>query len=514
MSPSATTLEVSKSQASWHELKPAGPCVLVIFGITGDLAARLLVPALYNLASTGLLPDNFAIAGFALPETTEEQLRDKLVNDLRTTIGPEADQTIIDRLMSSLRFVGSDFESPSGWQQLHEVLAEQDRTHQTCSNYLFYLATAPELFLPLVQHLAQEGLLKEEGGKWRRVIIEKPFGHDLESARELNRQLLAVVREEQIYRIDHYLGKETVQNIMVFRFANGIFEPIWNRRYVDHVQITVAESLGVEQRGRYYDHTGALRDMIPNHLVQVLALIAMEPASSFTATAFRNEQVKVLDSVPPIVPDECAACVVRGQYTAGIVEGRPVPGYRSESYVNPHSVTGTFAALKLAVDNWRWAGVPFYLRTGKRMSKRSTQVVVQFRKPPLTVFRTGPSLPQPNCLVIGIQPQESISIEFEAKVPGPGLVTSPVGMHFDYRDHFHIENRTGYETLLYDAMIGDSSLFKRADMIEGGWAIVQPILDAWAAGHGGELHEYQAGTDGPVAADLMLDRDGRRWRKV
>jgi glucose-6-phosphate 1-dehydrogenase len=514
MSPSATTLEVSKSQASWHELKPAGPCVLVIFGITGDLAARLLVPALYNLASTGLLPDNFAIAGFALPETTEEQLRDKLVNDLRTTIGPEADQTIIDRLISSLRFVGSDFESPSGWQQLHEVLAGHDRTHQTCGNYLFYLATAPELFLPLVQHLAQEGLLKEEGGQWRRVIIEKPFGHDLESARELNRQLLAVVREEQIYRIDHYLGKETVQNIMVFRFANGIFEPIWNRRYVDHVQITVAESLGVEQRGRYYDHTGAMRDMIPNHLVQVLALIAMEPASSFTATAFRNEQAKVLDSVPPIAPDDCGDCVVRGQYTAGTEEGRPVPGYRSEPYVDPHSLTGTFVALKIAVDNWRWAGVPFYLRTGKRMSKRSTQVVVQFRKPPLTVFRTGASLPQPNCLVIGIQPQENISIEFEAKVPGPGLVTSPVGMHFDYRDQFQIENRTGYETLLYDAMIGDSSLFKRADMIEGGWAIVQPILDAWAAGHGGELHEYPAGTDGPVAADLMLERDGRRWRKV
>jgi glucose-6-phosphate 1-dehydrogenase len=504
----------NRQPESWHESTPAGPCVFVIFGITGDLAARLLFPALYNLARQKLLPANFALAGFALADTTEQQLRDKLANDLRTVFGPKADNDTIQFLVSRLRFVGSDFDSPSGWQQLHQVLAEHDRQYQTAGNYLFYLATAPELFLPVVQRLAQEKFFEEAAGQWRRVIIEKPFGHDLESARELNRQLLAVVREDQIYRIDHYLGKETVQNIMVFRFANGIFEPIWNRRYVDHVQITVAESLGVEHRGRYYDHTGALRDMIPNHLIQVLALIAMEPTSSFSATAFRNEQVKVLDSVPPVSPDDCAACVVRGQYVAGVEEDQPVPGYRSEPFVDPNSQTGTFVALKIAVDNWRWAGVPFYLRTGKRMSRRNTEVVVQFRKPPLTVFKSGPSIPQPNRLIIGIQPEESISIEFEAKVPGPRLETSPVGMHFDYRERFQVENRTGYETLLYDAMIGDSSLFKRADMIEGGWAIVQPILNAWAAGHGGELHEYAAGTDGPAAADEMMARDGRHWRNV
>jgi glucose-6-phosphate 1-dehydrogenase len=509
-----TSFEVSQAQTSWHELKPAGPCVMVIFGITGDLAARLLFPALYNLARSKLLPENFAVVGFALPDTNEQQLRDKLANDLRSVIGTEADNDTIQRLVSCLRFVGSDFDSPAGWQQLHQVLEEHDRKYQTGGNYLFYLATAPELFLPVVQRLAKEKLFEEEGGLWRKVIIEKPFGHDLESARDLNRQLLAVVREEQIYRIDHYLGKETVQNIMVFRFANGIFEPIWNRRYVDHVQITVAESLGVERRGHYYDHTGAMRDMIPNHLVQVLALVAMEPTSSFSATPFRNEQVKVLDSVPPVSPYDCAACVVRGQYTAGAEDGKPVPGYRSEPFVDPQSQTGTFVALKIAVDNWRWAGVPFYLRTGKRMSRRKTEVVVQFRKPPLTVFRSGPSIPEPNRLVIGIQPEENISIEFEAKVPGPRLETSPVGMRFDYRDRFHIEHRTGYETLLYDAMIGDSSLFKRADMIEGGWAIVQPILDAWAAGHGGELYEYAAGTDGPAAANEMLERDGRHWRKL
>ena len=514
MSATSTPFEVSVQAQSWHELKPAGPCVLVIFGITGDLAARLLLPALYNLARNKLLPDNFAIAGFALADTTEQQLRDKFVDDLQTIFGQDADNDTIQRLVSRLRFVGSDFESPAGWQQLHEVLAEQDRQYQTAGNYLFYLATAPELFLPVVQRLGQEKLLEEDEGRWRRVIIEKPFGHDLESARELNRQLLAVVSETQIYRIDHYLGKETVQNIMVFRFANGIFEPIWNRRYVDHVQITVAESLGVEHRGRYYDHTGALRDMIPNHLVQVLALIAMEPTSSFSATAFRNEQVKVLDSVPPVSPDQCAACVVRGQYAAGVDGDHPVPGYRNEPYVDPKSQTETFVALKIAVDNWRWAGVPFYLRTGKRMSRRNTEVVVRFRNPPLTLFRSGASMPQPNRLVIGIQPTENISIEFEAKVPGPNLVTSPVSMHFDYRDHFQVENRTGYETLLYDAMIGDSSLFKRADMIEGGWAIVQPILNAWAAGHGGELYQYAAGTDGPAAAEEMLESEGRRWRKV
>ena len=514
MSSPTTTFEVSKSQPSWHELKPAPPCVLVIFGITGDLAARLLFPALYNLAHNKLLPDNFAIVGFALGDTTEQQLRDKLVNDLRSVIGREADNDTIERLVSRTRFIGADFESAAGWQQLHQVLGDHDRLFHTCGNYLFYLATAPELFLPVVQRLAQEKFFDEENGQWRRVIIEKPFGHDLASARELNQQLLASVHETQIYRIDHYLGKETVQNIMVFRFANGIFEPIWNRRYVDHVQITVAESLGVERRGRYYDHTGALRDMIPNHLAQVLALIAMEPTSSFTAHAFRNEQVKVLDSVPPVSPEDCAHCVVRGQYTAGTEEGQKVPGYRSEPYVDPKSQTETFVALKIAVDNWRWAGVPFYLRTGKRMSRRSTEVVVQFRNPPLTLFRSGVSMPRPNRLVIGVQPQENISIEFEAKVPGPRLVTTPVGMQFDYRDHFQVENRTGYETLLYDAMIGDSSLFKRADMIEGGWAIVQPVLDAWAAGHGGELYEYPAGTDGPAAADDMLKLDKRQWREL
>jgi glucose-6-phosphate 1-dehydrogenase len=487
----------------------------VIFGITGDLTRRLLIPALYNLARHKLLPEEFAVAGFALADFGEPQFREKLEEDLRQTIGPEADVNLIHWLVSRVRFVASDFESGAGWEQLHQILAETDRDHHTGGNYLFYMATAPEFFLPLIRRVAQEGLFDDRDGHWRRAIIEKPFGTDLHSARELNRELLAVVRENQIYRIDHYLGKETVQNIMVFRFANGIFEPIWNRRYIDHVQITVAEVVGVERRGRYYDQTGALRDMIPNHLVQLLALTAMEPPSSFSASALQSEQVKVLEAVPPIDPEECAACVIRGQYTRGSVGEMSVAGYREEPFVDPASQTETYVALKLAVDNWRWAGVPFYLRTGKRLRRRYTEIVIQFRNPPLSLFRrSGASLPQPNRLVMAIQPQEHISLEFEGKIPGPIIETRAVDMTFDYRDYFGVENRTGYETLLYDAMIGDSSLFKRADMIESGWAIIQPILEAWASGSGGDLHQYPAGSDGPVAAHEIMHHDRRRWRSL
>jgi len=508
-------LEVSNGAEPQHGTRPVGPCVIIIFGITGDLTSRLLFPALYNLASSKLLPEEFAVAGFASSDLNEAQLRDKLAMGLRRAIGPEANPRIVEWLVSRVRFVQSDFQSPSGWQQLNDGLARLDRDFHTAGNYLFYTATAPDFFLPIVTRLAREGLLSEEGGRWRRVIIEKPFGHDLESARTLNRELLTAAREEQLYRIDHYFGKETVRNIMVFRFANGIFEPIWNRRYIDHVQMTVAESLGVEQRGTYYDHTGALRDMIPNHLVQLLALTAMEPTSSSSATSFRNEQVKVLESVPPICQEDSSACVVRGQYSEGTDGHVALPAYRSERLVNSSSITETHVALKIAVDNWRWAGVPFYLRTSKRMRKRCTEVVIQFRNPPLTLFRSnGAALPQPNRLVITIQPAEGISLEFEAKVPGPAIETRHVDMHFDYRDYFGFENSTGYETLLYDAMVGDSSLDKRADMIEAGWAIVQAILDAWAAGRGGELYKYSAGTNGPAAAEQLLARDDRHWREI
>lgn len=494
--------------------KPAGPCVLVIFGITGDLTKRLLMPALYNLARHKLLPEHFAIAGFAISDPGEQQLRDRFADDLKGEVGQDPDAAAIRDLVSKVRLIASDFDSDAGWQQLRVTLDAIDRECGTAGNYLFYLATAPELFLKVIERLAKEGYFQDQG-HWRRVIIEKPFGHDLNSARELNRQLLAVIREDQIYRIDHYLGKETVQNIMVFRFANGIFEPVWNRRYIDHIQITVAESVGVERRGGYYDHTGALRDMVPNHLVQLLALTAMEPPSSFQPAALQNEQVKVLEAMPAIHPDTCATCVVRGQYTAGNMDGTALAGYRQEPLVNCDSGTETYVALRLAVDNWRWAGVPFFLRTGKRMACRKTEVAIQFRNPPLALFRrASASMPQPNRLIIGIQPQEDISLEFEGKVPGPIIDTETVGMNFDYADYFGRESRTGYETLLYDAMMGDSSLFKRADMIERGWSIIQPILDAWSAGQGGEVAPYPAGSAGPEAAEAMLDSDGRTWRTL
>jgi glucose-6-phosphate 1-dehydrogenase len=504
----------SETRSSFQDLAPPGPCVFVIFGVAGDLTSRLLLPALYNLARHKLLPRQFALAGFARTKITEEKLRQDLAEDLKKAIGTEADAETIQWLVSRLRFVSSEFESDAGWQELKKVLEELDHLYDTGGNYLFYMATPPQLFLPIVRRLSEAGLVKETEGRWRRVIIEKPFGTDLPSAGELNRHLLELVPENQIYRIDHYLGKETVQNIAVFRFANGIFEPIWNRRYIDHVQITVAESLGVEGRGNYYDKTGALRDMVPNHLVQLLALTAMEAPSSFTASSFRGEQAKVLEAIPPIAPDACSGCVVRGQYAAGTFGGETAPAYLDEPRVDPSSRNETYIAMKLAVDNWRWAGVPFYLRTGKRMKKRHTQIVIQFLNPPLSLFRSGRSMPQPNRLVIGIQPDETITLEFEGKIPGPRVETRSVDMHYNYRDYFDVEKRTGYETLLFDAMIGDSSLFKTAEIIEGGWSIVQPIVDAWAAGRGGPLYPYAAGTDGPDAAATMLERDGRRWRQT
>ncbi|MCE5307776.1 MAG: glucose-6-phosphate dehydrogenase [Acidobacteriales bacterium] len=493
----------------------AGPGVLVIFGVGGDLAKRLLFPALYNLFQEGLLPEQFAVVGFGRTDVSEEQLREQMRRNLREASGElSADTAAIEWIVSRLSFVRSDFTNPAGYEQLAAKLREIDQARATGGNYLFYLATAPEFFLDVVQHLGQVGLLGQENGQWRRVVVEKPFGHDLESARQLNRDLTRVAEEEQIYRIDHYLGKETVLNILVLRFANGIFEPIWNRRYIDHVQITVAETLGVETRGGYYDHTGALRDMVPNHLLQVLALTAMEPPSAFSATALRGEQVKVLAAVPPLGARDCGMCTVRAQYGAGNEGGSPVPGYREERRVAPDSRTETYVAMKLAVDNWRWVGVPFYLRTGKRLPIRKTEVVIEFRKAPLALFRGASStLPQANRLVISIQPEESISLEFQAKVPGTEVTVKPVAMRFCNRDFFGYKNRTGYETLLFDAMIGDASLFKRGDMIENSWSIIDPVLKAWAQG-AGDLHFYAAGTDGPEAAHELLRRDGHQWRAL
>jgi glucose-6-phosphate 1-dehydrogenase len=467
-------------------LPPADPCTLVIFGASGDLTRRLLLPSLANLAQDGLLPEEFSIIGLA-----------------RSASPPDAQGA------GALEYIAGDLDDDGAWDRLVAALARRGT-----GNYLFYLAIAPELFFNVADRLAARGLMTEQDG-WRRLVVEKPFGTDLASARALNERLLAIMREEQIYRIDHYLGKETVQNILVFRFGNGIFEPIWNRRYIDHVQITVAEALGVEMRGGYYEQTGALRDMVPNHLFQILTLTAMEPPSSLEPSALHNEQVKVLAAIEPLAVDDAGITTVRAQYDAGQIDGAPVPGYRDEPRVRAHSSTETYAAFKLSLDNWRWAGVPFYVRTGKRLAAKHSEVVIEFKQPPLALFRQASMAPpEPNQLVIAIQPDETITLRMSAKVPGPDVTASPVEMRFNYDDHFGGDHhQTGYETLLYDAMTGDRSLYKRADVIEAGWAVVDQIVRGWSEGHCG-LARYPAGAQGPAAADEMLARDGRRWRAL
>jgi glucose-6-phosphate 1-dehydrogenase len=484
---------------------------MVIFGATGDLAKRKLLPALYNLNGDRLLPEQFAVVGLGRDVLTTDAYRQKVSADLQQFGTVTTEQIKCEWLESRLAHLPSDFGDPAVYTRLRDVLAASSSGDATRPpNHLFYLATPPSMFGPIVEQLHAAGLLKEEGG-WRRVVIEKPFGHDLQSARALNRDMAGWLDEHQIYRIDHYLGKETVQNIMAFRFANGIFEPIWNRRYIDHVQITVAETVGVEQRGGYYDRAGALRDMVQNHLFQLLALTAMEPPNSFDADAVRDERVKVLRAIHSPSADAMATDVVRAQYGPA-ADGSGVD-YRHEPDVAPDSETETFVALKLLVDNWRWAGVPFYLRTGKRLAARVSEVVIQFKHAPFTPFQdTAVECLQPNQLVLRIQPDECIALQFEAKVPGPRVRLGTVRMNFDYANYFGAAPSTGYETLLYDAMIGDSTLFHRADSVEAGWLIVDPILRAWAEA-GPPSHGYPGRSWGPPDADALLAREGREWRR-
>jgi glucose-6-phosphate 1-dehydrogenase len=488
---------------------------MVIFGASGDLTKRKLIPALYNLAREHLLPQEFAVVGIARRSMDHETFREKLTQDIKEFATGPIDPHLWDWFVRRLYYLSGDLLDHRTYQQLQNQLAEIDKEHGTRGNYFYYLATAPEFFSLIVQHLGTAGLTRESNGQWRRVIIEKPFGHDLESARALNQEIRAVLNESQIYRIDHYLGKETVQNILVFRFANGIFEPIWNRRYIDHVQITAAETVGVGQRGEYYDHTGALRDMVPNHLCQLITLTAMEPPISFAADAVRDEQVKILHALQPLTPEEVLSRTVRGQYGEGIIRGERVPAYRAEPNVAPDSNTETFVALRLLADNWRWADVPFYLRTGKRLAKRVTEIAIQFKSAPFVLFRETPveQLP-PNRLVLHIQPDEGISLRFEAKRPGPVVRLGPVEMDFAYTEHFGCTTDTGYERLLYDCMCGDATLFQRADMVEAGWSVVTPILDVWKALPPRTFPNYAAGTWGPKEADELLEQDGRRWREI
>jgi glucose-6-phosphate 1-dehydrogenase len=489
------------------------PCTLVIFGATGDLAKRKLLPAIYNLESRGVLPRQFSVLGVGRKPMTTEQYRDKISDDLRDFGTAPPDRQLWDAFAPKLFYTFGDLDDTESYERLRRTLAGLS-SDQAQPGHAFYLAVPPDAVPGIVGQLGQAGLLTQEGGGWRRVIIEKPFGRDLESAKALNQQLGAVLDEHRVYRIDHYLGKETVQNLMALRFGNGIFEPIWNRRYVDHVQITVAETVGVEDRGAYYDQAGALRDMVQNHMFQLLALTAMEPPISFRADAVRDERVKVLDAIHRCSPDEVRVNVVRGQYVEGVDGNTRAQAYRDEPRVAPGSATETYVALKLFVDNWRWADVPFYLRTGKRLALRATKIAIQFKRPPLLLFRNTPvECLEPNVLVIRIQPDEGISLRFQAKVPGAQMRLDTVRMDFSYADHFAIAPDTGYETLLYDCMTGDQTLFHRADMVEAGWAAVEPILDVVRSEPAALLHKYAAFTWGPKEADELIGRDGREWKR-
>jgi glucose-6-phosphate 1-dehydrogenase len=495
--------------------KVSDPCAMVIFGAAGDLTRRKLIPALYNLAKGELLSREFAVVGVARNKMSTEDFRKKASEDIKEFATEKVDADVWEWFVRRMYYVGGDFGDKTLYPQLKDFLDKVDTDHSTHGNHLYYMATSADFFGPVVEQLAAVGLMEEKNQHWRRVIIEKPFGHDLESAKALNQQLLRVAGEKQIYRIDHYLGKETVQNILALRFANGIFEPIWNRRYIDHIQISVAETVGVEQRGGYYDQAGALRDMVPNHIMQLISLTAMEPPVSFQADAVRDEQAKILHAIQPLSAEEVLSRTVRGQYGAGVIDGERGPAYRSEGGVPEGSKTETFVAMKLSIDNWRWADVPFYLRTGKRLPARHTHILIQFRRAPLVLFRDTPvETLMPNQLVLHIQPEEGISLRFAAKVPGPEMRLGAVDMNFQYQDYFGSQASTGYERLLHDCMIGDATLFQRADMVEAGWCVVSPVLDVWKALPPRNFPNYAAGTWGPKEADELLERDGRHWRNA
>ncbi|HEU0237512.1 MAG TPA: glucose-6-phosphate dehydrogenase [Candidatus Limnocylindrales bacterium] len=492
------------------------PCVVVLFGGTGDLSARKVVPALYQLWRTNLLPHEFVVLALGRREMDDEDYRTEVRSALeRFSRVQPLDETVASAFIERILYQRLDFDDAGAFDALATRLTAIDEDHATGGNRLYYLATQPSAFSEIVAQLGRVGLDHEtHGGGWRRIVIEKPFGHDLDSARRLNRDVGKVFRESQIYRIDHYLGKETVRNLLVFRFGNGIFEPIWNRRHIDHVQITVAESIGVEGRGAFYEETGASRDFLQNHLLQLLSLVAMEPPATFEANALRDEKVKVLRALQDVTPEIVRHDVVRGQYGPGWVGGTPVPGYREEPKVDAHSETETFVAAKLSIDDWRWSGVPFYVRVGKRLPKRSTEIAIQFKEVPHRLFVESSSDPEPNLLAIRIQPDEGIMLRFGAKIPGLGIDVRSVTMDFTYGSAFAVDSPDAYETLILDALLGDASLFTRADEVETAWGIVDPIIMAWADDGPPDFPNYESGTWGPATADDLLARDGRRWRRI
>ncbi|MGA3327773.1 MAG: glucose-6-phosphate dehydrogenase [Terriglobia bacterium] len=494
------------------------PCAMVIFGASGDLTERKLMPALFYLTRERMLPPGFAVVGCARTPKTDEQFSKEMSDAVKKFLHltPESD-AFVEGFAKGLHYVADNFNDPQAYQQLTTVLDHLDQEHGTAGNRLFYLATPPSFFPVIVKHLGAAGLAKpkEPGKTWTRIILEKPFGRSLESARELNQTVTSVFAEDQVYRIDHYLGKETVQNLLVFRFANGIFEPFWNRRYIDHVQIAVAEELGVENRGAYYEEAGLLRDMIQNHVLQLLSLVAMEPPATFQATAVRDEKAKVMRALRPIRSERVPEFVVRGQYAEGYVGGKKVPAYRTEPKVSPSSNTETYAAFKFFIDNWRWADVPFYLRSGKRLAKRVSEISIQFRRVPHLLFKgAGAEGIEPNILAIRIQPNEGISLKFCAKLPGTTMQIRPVEMEFLYGESFGAAPPTAYETLLLDCMLDDATLFNRADAVDLSWEFVDPILERWKQDGPNGLALYAAGSWGPQEADDFIERDGREWRRL
>jgi glucose-6-phosphate 1-dehydrogenase len=509
-----------------RQAKPADPCAMVIFGATGDLTKRLVMPALYNLLLTKVLPEHFALIGVARTEGTAESWRDQLYGMLKSFVGNAAAEFDIDgideaawkRLAEKMVYVQGDLTKPELYDTLRGALDDAEKAHGTQGNVIFYLAIADRLFGTVVERLGQAGLTDQNEDRigkprfWRRVVIEKPFGHSLDSARELNARILRTLHEDQIFRIDHFLGKDTVQSITAFRFANGLFEPIWNRDRIDHVQITAAETVGVEQRGKFYEATGALRDMVPNHMFSLLSMVAMEPPTGFDAAAIRSRKADLLAAIPAVTP----AQVVRGQYGAGTVLRKKVNPYRQEPDVAPDSDVETYVGMQIEIDNWRWAGVPFYIRTGKHLSQRNTEIAICFRQAPYAAFQDTPvDALRPNWLVLRIAPDEGISLQFEIKRPGPVVDLAAVKMEFRQNDWFPKEPNVGYETLIYDVMIGDQTLFMRADIVEHAWRIVQPVLDVWEnEKNAGKLPIYPAGSSGPGEADALLARGGRAWRPV
>jgi glucose-6-phosphate 1-dehydrogenase len=503
-------------RAGGQSRRVSPPCAVVIFGASGDLTNRKLVPALYNLTLAGLLPAEFAVIGVARHPMSDEQLREKLRAGAEKYSRTAPLRPLIwENFAANLSYVSGSYDDPSTYRQLRDRLAEVDRRSGTAGNRLYYLATPPGLVPTIVGRLGEAGLDREgRPGGFARLVVEKPFGRDLATARELNHQLWECFREDQIFRIDHYLGKETVQNILSFRFANRLWEPVWNSQHIDHVQITVAESVGVESRAAYYEGAGAFRDVVENHMLQLLALVAMEPPSTFEADAVQDEKIKVFKALRPLLGERIPASTARGQYDSGWVNGRAVPAYRAEPGVSPDSATETYVALRIFIDNWRWAGTPFYLRHGKRLPKRATEIAVQFKPAPHLPFAASDTADlEPDVLVLRIQPDEGITLRFGAKVPGAAMQIRSVNMDFLYGSSFLVESPDAYERLLLDCLVGDHTLFTRADSVEVSWTFATPILEWWQA-NGPAPALYPAGSWGPREADPLLASDGRRWRRM